>query len=584
MGDIIARGLAKKNSDQIVVLNDIASKSKIINNEISNGKNLFNKANVTAGYDLNNSGVATTSANYSVTDFIPVLASTSYVGGAGSNYNICFYDTNKIFISKLGGTPNTPITSPSNASFARISLLTTNINIFQIEAGTVATAYEPYQFLFDRMYIKNRNQINGNLMYADDNNWNNFLKNGDLSQSGTPANFWSFIGNATLTLKNGSTPAAFNINSATTWSAMNTSYIYSLASKRIAVAYNFTISGANFNSCNFKVWFKGSGGQTYSQQTMSVGNGTYKGVFILDIQSDAVISAFQFQFSEFSGTTAGQNSQAAVSINYFMCFDISGSSHAYNFTKEQIQKSIDFRGGYYEGLLLNFLNTRHADEAVIANYAKYVDSTWKGKKFVSFGDSLTAMGLWQPHVISKLGFLNHVNCGVGGTAVSVRDNAGVSHNADSFFQDTRINAIPNDADLITVMGGFNDFNQFTQIGGSLPSLDSTTFKGALSLTIEKILKKPGMNPNVRIILMTQPYGFTDPAPTRANVSLKQIVDAIKEVGQFYGLPVIDLYGNSGWNYVNRNTFLSDSVHPNEAGGKRMAEVITGTLKSIEPTV
>ena len=119
------------------------------------------------------------------------------------------------------------------------------------------------------------------------------------------------------------------------------------------------------------------------------------------------------------------------------------------------------------------------------------DNGWNKKTFVSYGDSITERNTWQPYLVSEFG-LKHTNLGVGGTRVAKTDaKGGVYEN--SYSEDARISKIPTDADLITIMGGANDF------GSPYPSFigdveyDRTTggyktdnFVSALCETIRKI--------------------------------------------------------------------------------------------------
>lgn len=110
--------------------------------------NLFNQYNVVKDtYILGSTGfeITTGATGYYASEFIPVLASTSYIctGIQTSNTN-SFYDSNKKYIS---GGINTSVafTTPALTAFMRISINPTqDISSVQLEQNTVATKYVPY--------------------------------------------------------------------------------------------------------------------------------------------------------------------------------------------------------------------------------------------------------------------------------------------------------------------------------------------------------------------------------------------------------------------------------------------------------
>ncbi|NEX53645.1 BppU family phage baseplate upper protein [Lactococcus lactis] len=119
-------------------------------------KNLFNKSRATPGYYISYyNGKMFPIAEYSASDFISVLPSTAYQI-SGTNEQLAFYDSNKVYISGLR-TANEFKTTPANAAFIRMSLKTTQINDVQLELGTTTTSYEPYGYYIDNSTLSSRN-------------------------------------------------------------------------------------------------------------------------------------------------------------------------------------------------------------------------------------------------------------------------------------------------------------------------------------------------------------------------------------------------------------------------------------------
>ena len=62
-----------------------------------------------------------------------------------------------------------------------------------------------------------------------------------------------------------------------------------------------------------------------------------------------------------------------------------------------------------------------------------------------------------------------------------------------------------------------------------------------------------------------------------NCTLKDYVDAIKDVCGRYSIPVIDLYSISGLHPsipAHKSTYMPDGLHPNKAGHAKMAYLIS----------
>ena len=118
-------------------------------------KNMFDKnAVITPGYLDNSGNLVTTDATLSCGNvFIPVKPSTTYTISSSSStvYRIAYYNSSKTFISRIfndNASLNYTFTTPSNASYIKMAgTLTSVLNSLQIEEGSTATSYSPYQEL-----------------------------------------------------------------------------------------------------------------------------------------------------------------------------------------------------------------------------------------------------------------------------------------------------------------------------------------------------------------------------------------------------------------------------------------------------
>ena len=75
---------------------------------------------------------------------------------------------------------------------------------------------------------------------------------------------------------------------------------------------------------------------------------------------------------------------------------------------------------------------------------------------------------------------------------------------------------------------------------------------------------------------------TAPVYNQIGLTTQDYAEAVMEVAEYLSVPCIDVFGNCGVNQFNRNMYLEDLVHPNKEGGKAIAKVIIGGLKTIAP--
>ena len=116
------------------------------------GKNLFNKDTVLDGFLIDDNTGECNKSNYGhvASDWIPIsgdYATITTIQTSGSWG--AFYDKDKQYVSKwsgyLPGMSNKTIAIPTNAKYVRVTTLGSALDSFQLELGSVATAYEPYK-------------------------------------------------------------------------------------------------------------------------------------------------------------------------------------------------------------------------------------------------------------------------------------------------------------------------------------------------------------------------------------------------------------------------------------------------------
>ena len=220
------------------------------------------------------------------------------------------------------------------------------------------------------------------------------------------------------------------------------------------------------------------------------------------------------------------------------------------------------------------------------------NSEWSGKVASFLGDSITygakTTKIYHQYLKELVGFSVCNNYGVDGASVT-NHYSGIC---------TRYNNVASDSDIIFIFGGTNDFyynkplGEWYTLSGTTRTLnkDMSTFRGALAVTCDGLITK---FPTKQIVLMTPIHRDrlnnqqTDLEANASGLYLDDYVECVKEAGRIFGIPVIDLNGESGlypMNTENANAFFSetDKLHPNANGHLKMARIIQGKLRTILP--
>lgn len=149
----------------------------------------------------------------------------------------------------------------------------------------------------------------------------------------------------------------------------------------------------------------------------------------------------------------------------------------------------------------------------------------------------------------------------------------------------RFDKMDNDADVVVVFGGTNDYGHGDAPIGTFEDRTPETFYGAChylySGLVKKYLGKPIviMTPLHRIGEESRSYGVK---PGDFG-TLKEYVDIIREVAEYYSLPVLDLYKESGLQPAIKEiqeTYIPDGLHPNDEGHKVIANKLKKFLENM----
>lgn len=231
-----------------------------------------------------------------------------------------------------------------------------------------------------------------------------------------------------------------------------------------------------------------------------------------------------------------------------------------------------------------------------------------GKKYAAIGDSITygfiprnapgypgQLKSFAKLTAEKLG-MSFFNYGISGSTVAIVSGA------SPMCQ--RYTDLPDDADLITVMGGTNDIRKSVTLG-NMDDRTGATFYGALHVLFGGLYKKYFIDQGINvgktktIVVCTPIKLLSESASTQGGEGTlydwDDWIEAVKKVANYYSFPVLDFYNLSNINpHLNEtvqgteqgytgfyNPYITDGTHPTQEGAEIMADVLMGFLKTIK---
>lgn len=259
---------------------------------------------------------------------------------------------------------------------------------------------------------------------------------------------------------------------------------------------------------------------------------------------------------------------------------------------------------------------------------------WQGKKVVFLGDSI-AQGYTDkgnvatpyPKVVADNLGMTLTNYGIGGSTVAQQENYGGAFATQEEFEATEkdtskiyqvitgqgkktyeydsdtsawvnssVNArtplsarwsfMRDDADLIVVQSGTNDFQYDWTPVGTMADRTPYTFYGALHTLFAGLIEK---YKGKTIVFLTSlkraqtPY-TTPESQNSYGKTLSDYRDMMLEVCDYYGVPVIDVFSVSGLNpYLASQADLFDNAktHPLQWGHYRLGDIVASRLLCVQ---
>lgn len=145
----------------------------------------------------------------------------------------------------------------------------------------------------------------------------------------------------------------------------------------------------------------------------------------------------------------------------------------------------------------------------------------------------------------------------------------------------RFKAMPDDADVVVVFGGTNDYGHGDAPFGAWGDTTPDTFVGACHYLFSELVKK---YPAATIVVMTPLQTSYDQNPSgNTGKPLVDYVDTIIKVAGHYSIPVLDLYRTSGiCPRIPQHIplYMPDGLHPNDAGAQKVGERLAAFLQAL----
>ena len=210
----------------------------------------------------------------------------------------------------------------------------------------------------------------------------------------------------------------------------------------------------------------------------------------------------------------------------------------------------------------------------------------EGMKINFLGDSITeghgassvANAYWN--ILKREYGLNEARgYGIGGTRIAKQLAPSENLVWDRDFIG-RYPTMDDDADVVVIFGGTNDYGHGDARLGEMSDRTPYTFYGACHLLFEGIINK---YPEATVVVMTPLHRDGEEIAREGYAPLAIYVGIIKEVAEFYSIPVLDLWSVSGMQPavpILKERYMPDGLHPNDAGHRIIASRLAGFLKSL----
>lgn len=236
----------------------------------------------------------------------------------------------------------------------------------------------------------------------------------------------------------------------------------------------------------------------------------------------------------------------------------------------------------------------NGNNAKIEHIVGYLPKTLIGQNWCALGDSLTSK-----YTLGE-GVPNYVQLVAERTGVTYYQQG---HGGGGYLADSNafLSLFPkNNSDIVTIFGSFNDVYVKDFKAGEAGTTDTSTLWGAVKKVIDNCYS---VNPDIRIgLIAPTPWITVNPQQTGTNEAISEAfshqgakagedyVQTLKEISDYYSIPFLDLYHNSGLrvydqDWDNAHTHVNelgrgDGGHLNTRGSKIIANKMIKFIESL----
>ena len=554
-----------------------------VNGDVNKGNVVFfSEIQSEVGY-INGSGVLTDTAGYLCTDYMEVTPLSSYYIRAYTNagkmfgYAVAEYDTDKKFLKMYQSTELSSVTidddnvaeytAAKNAGYIRVNYGSNKMSENYIQCITEKKKLNWLQLTENNLDSELVKKIKSMIGVKDKVT----LKDIDaaITQDYVESNY-SWEENTALVIYYGTTTSATGY--------MVTNYIPVMAGEVIRYrSYSATtVIGCIYNLNKEKIANLDTGALDMEMEmpaeasyvrimshTSQINNFYFKQLQNLKVELPALaVNADNICDRSITAEKMSKDIQIPIPEGYINMLMLSDG------VKDYIEGNATARVNPYDGLIMC---------AVGDSITEGVGTTSIDKR-------------WADIVVGQLSMQrDYQNMGLRNTCITA-----VNDSDNSIVNRICSGNIAEDTDIITVMGGVNDYASGKELGSISDAIiyynehmswNTHNFCGAYCAIIDYIRT---YRPDAELIIMTPMHYYEEEKENTAGVTLMDYVNAIRDIAEYYGVYVVDVYNKLGvdpknamqrtrWT-SNVNQTAADGIHPNDACNARIAKLVVNELK------